>query len=93
MSTATPNSVTPHLDQTDPDVAQFVRREGRRQGLSIELIASENFVSEAVLEAVGSVLDPANTDSSHKWRGEIFQIAHRSQPLQNVHVSGCLLSS
>ena len=51
-----PNSVTPHLDQTDPDVARFVRREGRRQGLSIELIASENFVSEAVLEAVGSVL-------------------------------------
>ena len=49
-------SVTPHLDQIDPDVARFVRREGRRQGLSIELIASENFVSEAVLEAVGSVL-------------------------------------
>ena len=49
-------SVTPHLDQTDPDIAQFVRREGRRQGLSIELIASENFVSDAVLEAVGSVL-------------------------------------
>jgi glycine hydroxymethyltransferase len=49
-------SVTPHLDRTDPDVARFVRREGRRQGLSIELIASENFVSEAVLEAVGSVL-------------------------------------
>ena len=48
--------MTPNLDQTDPDVARFVRREGRRQGLSIELIASENFVSEAVLEAVGSVL-------------------------------------
>jgi glycine hydroxymethyltransferase len=48
--------VTPHLDQTDPEIAGFVRREGRRQGLSIELIASENFVSEAVLEAVGSVL-------------------------------------
>lgn len=49
-------SVTPHLDQVDPDVAKYVRREGRRQGLSIELIASENFVSEAILEAVGSVL-------------------------------------
>lgn len=49
-------SATPHLDRVDPDVARFVRREGRRQGLSIELIASENFVSEAVLEAVGSVL-------------------------------------
>ena len=50
------DSKTPHLDQIDPEVARFVRREGRRQGLSIELIASENFVSEAVLEAVGSVL-------------------------------------
>jgi glycine hydroxymethyltransferase len=49
-------SITPHLDQADPEVARYVRREGRRQGLSIELIASENFVSEAVLEAVGSVL-------------------------------------
>jgi glycine hydroxymethyltransferase len=49
-------SITPNLDRVDPEVAGFVRREGRRQGLSIELIASENFVSEAVLEAVGSVL-------------------------------------
>jgi glycine hydroxymethyltransferase len=49
-------SVTPHLDRVDPEVATFIRREGRRQGLSIELIASENFVSDAVLEAVGSVL-------------------------------------
>jgi len=49
-------SVTPHLDQVDPEIARFIRREGRRQGLSIELIASENFVSDAVLEAVGSVL-------------------------------------
>jgi glycine hydroxymethyltransferase len=49
-------SLTPHLDSVDPDIADVLRREGRRQALSIELIASENFVSEAVLEAVGSVL-------------------------------------
>ncbi|MFP6654701.1 MAG: serine hydroxymethyltransferase, partial [Myxococcota bacterium] len=49
-------SATPHLDGVDPEIAKFIRREGRRQDLSIELIASENFVSEAVLEAVGSVL-------------------------------------
>ena len=48
--------MTPHLDRVDPEIAGFVRREGRRQALSIELIASENFVSDAVLEAVGSVL-------------------------------------
>jgi glycine hydroxymethyltransferase len=56
MSQQKSQSVTPHLDRVDPEVAGFVRREGRRQGLSIELIASENFVSDAVLEAVGSVL-------------------------------------
>ncbi len=50
------DSLTPHLDRTDPEIARFIRREGRRQGLSLELIASENFVSDAVLEAVGSVL-------------------------------------
>ncbi|MCS5637952.1 MAG: hypothetical protein NZ990_15640, partial [Myxococcota bacterium] len=35
----------------DAEIAHLVRQEGRRQALSIELIASENFVSEAVLEA------------------------------------------
>ena len=49
-------SLTPHLDETDADVAALLRKEAKRQGLSIELIASENFVSEAVLEAMGSVL-------------------------------------
>jgi len=49
-------SSTPQLDVADAEIANLVRKEGRRQGLSIELIASENFVSEAVLEAVGSVL-------------------------------------
>ena len=47
---------TPSLEQIDSDVASLVRLEARRQALSLELIASENFVSEAVLEAVGSVL-------------------------------------
>jgi glycine hydroxymethyltransferase len=49
-------SQTPHLDRVDPAVADLLRREARRQALSIELIASENFVSDAVLEAMGSVL-------------------------------------
>jgi glycine hydroxymethyltransferase len=49
-------SPTPHLDRGDPAIADLLRREARRQALSLELIASENFVSDAVLEAVGSVL-------------------------------------
>lgn len=44
------------LSKFDPEVAKWLRAEARRQALSLELIASENFVSEAVLEAVGSVL-------------------------------------
>jgi len=44
------------LDQVDPDVAKAIRLETERQARNLELIASENFVSEAVLEAVGSVM-------------------------------------
>jgi len=44
------------LQATDPQIARVLRDEARRQALSLELIASENFVSEAVLEAAGSVL-------------------------------------
>jgi glycine hydroxymethyltransferase len=44
------------LAQTDPEIAALLRGEARRQALNLELIASENFVSEAVLEATGSVL-------------------------------------
>ena len=45
-----------HLINVDPEVARFVAAETRRQAGNLELIASENFVSEAVLEAQGSVL-------------------------------------
>jgi glycine hydroxymethyltransferase len=44
------------LAETDPEVAEAVRNEVNRQNTGLELIASENFVSRAVLEAAGSVL-------------------------------------
>ncbi len=44
------------LQEVDPQIADVLRDEGRRQGTGLELIPSENFVSEAVLEAMGSVL-------------------------------------
>ncbi|MGH7275698.1 MAG: serine hydroxymethyltransferase [Candidatus Rokuibacteriota bacterium] len=44
------------LADVDPDVAKALREEAQRQHRNLELIASENFVSEAVLEATGSVL-------------------------------------
>ena len=43
------------LALVDPQVADAIDRETRRQANQLELIASENFVSEAVLEATGSV--------------------------------------
>jgi glycine hydroxymethyltransferase len=44
------------LAETDPEIAAAIRHEVRRQADGLELIASENFVSRAVLEAVGSVM-------------------------------------
>ena len=44
------------LTDVDPEIAKAVLEETERQHRNLELIASENFVSEAVLEAVGSVL-------------------------------------
>ncbi len=43
------------LKETDPEVYDAIVRETRRQAETLELIASENFTSEAVLEATGSV--------------------------------------
>jgi glycine hydroxymethyltransferase len=44
------------LEATDPAIAAVLRDEVRRQATGLELIPSENFVSEAVLETMGSVL-------------------------------------
>lgn len=44
------------LEQQDPEVFDAIQREVERQNNGLELIASENFVSRAVLEAAGSVL-------------------------------------
>jgi glycine hydroxymethyltransferase len=47
---------TQPLSRADPEVYRLVREETRRQAEGLELIASENFVSPAVLEALGSTL-------------------------------------
>jgi len=44
------------LSEADPEIATLIREETERQEYGLELIASENFVSEAVLEAAGSTL-------------------------------------
>src|SRR6267142_5063925 len=48
--------MTSPLERTDPVIADIIRRELERQNTTIQLIASENFTSRAVLEATGSVL-------------------------------------
>ncbi|MBI4309789.1 MAG: serine hydroxymethyltransferase [Candidatus Omnitrophica bacterium] len=45
-----------HLQQSDPDIYNAIQAELKRQRNNLELIASENIVSPAVLEAAGSVL-------------------------------------
>src|SRR5260370_2445787 len=49
------NWMSQPLSETDPQIASALDDESRRQHEGLELIASENFVSEAVLEPMGSV--------------------------------------
>src|SRR5664280_1231622 len=49
------NRMERSLAEVDPEIAQAIENEERRQHEGLELIASENFVSEAVLEAAGSI--------------------------------------
>lgn len=44
------------LNTTDPEVYKFIKKEQERQELGLELIASENYCSKAVMEAQGSCL-------------------------------------
>ena len=53
---STPQKKTSALAVVDPEIFDAIQREKQRQQENIELIASENFVSPAILEAAGSVL-------------------------------------
>ena len=52
----TDNATDPALSTSDPEIAGLVRAEAERQRDSVRLIASENYVSAAVLEATGTML-------------------------------------
>jgi glycine hydroxymethyltransferase len=56
MTTQTTPTIWRTLSETDPEIAQAIADERHRQNDGLELIASENFVSRAVLEAAGSVM-------------------------------------
>ena len=55
-TSALPASLTAHLADVDPEIADVLDKELGRQRNTLEMIASENFVPRAVLEAQGSVL-------------------------------------
>jgi glycine hydroxymethyltransferase len=55
QATAANERMNRPLEQTDPEIAALLRSEARRQTTGLELIPSENLVSEAVLEAMGSI--------------------------------------
>jgi len=59
------------LKEADPDIYQAIRAEVRRQNENIELIASENFTSIPVLEAMGSVLTNKYAEGypAKRWYG------------------------
>ena len=56
MTIQTAVAIWRSLAETDPEIAEAIRNERHRQNSGLELIASENFVSRAVLEAAGSVM-------------------------------------
>jgi len=73
----------PSLSEVDPAIAALIQKEGLRQSENIELIASENFTSRAVIEAQGSVLTNKYAEGypGRRWYGgcehvdEIEQLA------------------
>jgi glycine hydroxymethyltransferase len=55
MSTEANNRMQRPLNEVDPQIAELLREEAVREATGLELIPSENLVSEAVLEAMGSI--------------------------------------
>jgi glycine hydroxymethyltransferase len=56
VSELSPDYFTKHVSEVDPEIAQVLEDELNRQETTLEMIASENFVPQAVLDAQGSVL-------------------------------------
>lgn len=71
MKNQTKGPLLTHLRQTDPEIYEAIRKEIRRQNENLELIASENFASLAVLEAAGSVLTNKYAEGypAKRWYG------------------------
>ncbi len=71
MKNTTKSNYFSHLAETDPEIYEAIQKEIRRQNDNLELIASENFTSLAVLEAAGSVLTNKYAEGypGRRWYG------------------------
>jgi glycine hydroxymethyltransferase len=86
-----------HLQQQDPAVWEIIEKEEKRQNEELELIASENYVSPAVLEAMATVLTNKYSEgySGHRYYGgnyiidqvEDIAIARAKELFQAEHVN------
>ena len=56
MTDLSPDYFTKPVSEVDPEIAEVLENELRRQETTLEMIASENFVPQAVLDCQGSVL-------------------------------------
>src|SRR6201747_1631178 len=56
MTDLAPDYFTKHVSEVDPEVADVLVAEARRQETTLEMIASENFVPQAVMDCQGSTL-------------------------------------
>ena len=57
-----------HLDKMDPQIHEIINHEKHRQEFGLELIASENYCSPAVMQAQGSVLSNKYAEGYPKKR-------------------------
>src|SRR5213080_4417630 len=56
MAELSPDYFAKHVSEVDPEIAQLLEDELRRQDATLEMIASENFVPQSILDCQGSVL-------------------------------------
>ena len=62
---------------TDPEIADAIKAEMERQNSHIELIASENWVSKAVMAAMGSPLTNKYAEGEILWRMSVCRCSRR----------------
>src|SRR5882672_8163396 len=77
-----PNWREPALAEVDPEIAALILEEERRESDTLRLIASENYVSRAVLEATGSVL--TNKYSEGYPRKRYYEGQQSIDPIEEI---------